>query len=82
MTYSDFDTAMDTIFLLAYDSLKKVEDTLDFVRMCMFHHHLMHAIIRRSVMTGWTQKELIKDINYTIEQTQEEMGEWDGKTIH
>ena len=82
MTDSDFDTDMDTMFLLAYETLEKVEVTLDFDRMGMFHHHLMHAIIRRSVMTGWTQKELIKDINYTIEQTQEEMGEWDGKTIH
>ena len=82
MTDSDFDTDMDAMFLLAYKTLEKVEETLDFDRMGMFHHHLMHATIGRSVINGWTQKELNKDINDTIEQTLKEMGEWDGSTIH
>ena len=78
MTDSDFEKDMDAMFDLAYETLEKVEETLDFERTGMFHHHLMHATIGRLVIDGWTQKELNKDINDTIEQTLKEMGEWDG----
>ena len=78
MTDSDFEKDMDAMFDLAYDTLEKVEETLDFERTGMFHHHLMIATIGRLVIDGWTQKELNNDINHTIEQTLKEMGEWDG----